>query len=71
MISSGYFAIADPSAGTTPISSSFSAERNKVRAVHNKAQRLPARRKVMQSWADYLDGLRRNANVVPLRRLVG
>ena len=34
------------------------AERNKVRAAYNKAQRLPERRKMMQAWADYLDGLR-------------
>ena len=34
------------------------AERNKVRAACNKAQRLAERRKMMQSWADYLDGLR-------------
>jgi integrase len=33
-------------------------ERNKVRAAYNKAQRLPERRKMMQAWADYLDGLR-------------
>jgi integrase len=44
------------------------AERNKVRAAYNKAQRLPERRKMMQAWADYLDGLRAGANVVPLRR---
>jgi integrase len=34
------------------------AERNKVRAAYNKAQRLVERRKMMQKWADYLDGLR-------------
>jgi integrase len=34
------------------------AERNKVRAAYNRAQRLPERRKMMQAWADYLDGLR-------------
>jgi integrase len=44
------------------------AERNKVRAAYNKAQRLPERRKMMQAWADYLDGLRAGANVVSLRR---
>ena len=47
------------------------AERNKVRAAYNKAQRLPERRKMMQSWAEYLDGLRGNANVVPIKHLVG
>ncbi len=44
------------------------AERNKARAAYNKAQRLPERRKMMQAWADYLDGLRATANVVPFRR---
>lgn len=34
------------------------AERNKVRAAYNRAQRLEERRKMMQAWADYLDGLR-------------
>jgi integrase len=43
-------------------------ERNKVRAAYNKAQRLPERRKMMQAWADYLDGLRASANVLPFRR---
>ena len=43
-------------------------ERNKVRAAYNKAQRLPERRKMMQAWADYLDGLRAGGNIVPLRR---
>jgi hypothetical protein len=39
------------------------------RSLYNKAQRLPERRKMMQAWADYLDGLRANANVVPFRRV--
>ena len=45
------------------------AERNKVRAAYNKAQRLPERRKMMQAWSDYLDQLRHaaaNSNVVPI-----
>jgi integrase len=44
------------------------AERNRVRAAYNKAQRLPDRRKMMQAWADYLDSLHASANVVPFRR---
>ena len=47
------------------------AERNQVRAAYNKAQRLPERRKMMQAWADYLDGLRAGANVVPIKRRTG
>ena len=34
------------------------AERNKVRAAYNRAERLAERRKMMQAWADYLDELR-------------
>jgi len=34
------------------------AERNGVRAAYNYAEHLPERRKMMQAWADYLDGLR-------------
>jgi integrase len=33
-------------------------ERNKVSASYNFAEHLPKRRKMMQAWADYLDGLR-------------
>ena len=43
-------------------------ERNKVRASYNRAQRLAERRNLMQSWADYLDGLKVSNNVVNLRR---
>jgi integrase len=35
------------------------AEANKVRAVYNRAQYLPERRKMMQAWADYLGSLAR------------
>jgi integrase len=34
------------------------AERNESRGAYNPAQRLPERRRMMQSWADYLDRLR-------------
>jgi integrase len=43
-------------------------ERNEVRAAYNYAEYLPERRKMMQAWAAYLDGLRDGANVVPIRR---
>jgi integrase len=42
-------------------------ERDEVRAAYNYAQHLPERRKMMQSWSDYLDGLRAGGNVVPLK----
>lgn len=35
-------------------------ERNSIKAAYNHAQHLPERRKMMQAWADYLDGLRTN-----------
>lgn len=38
------------------------AERNKVRAAYNRAQRLPERRAMMQHWSDYLDELRVKAD---------
>lgn len=44
------------------------AERNKVQAAYNKAQRLAERRKMMHGWADYLDGLKASGNVVPIRK---
>jgi len=45
--------------------------RDKVRAAYNAAQYLVERRRMMQAWAGYLDGLRHKSNVVPLRRAAG
>jgi integrase len=44
------------------------AERNKVRAAYNRAQYMAERRKMMQAWADYLDGLRTGAKVIAFKR---
>lgn len=44
------------------------AERNKVRAAYNRAQYIEERRRMMQAWADYLDGLRTGAQVIPIKR---
>jgi integrase len=44
------------------------AERNNVRAAYNRAQRLDERRKMMQAYADYLDGLKAGGNVIPIRK---
>jgi integrase len=44
------------------------AERNKVRAAYDRAQRLDERRKMMQAYADYLDGLKAGGSVVAIRR---
>jgi integrase len=43
------------------------AERNKIRAAYNRAQRLGERKKMMQAWADHLDSLAAMANVVPIK----
>jgi integrase len=43
-------------------------ERDKVRGSYNFAEHLPERRKMMQAWADYLDGLRAGARVIGIRR---
>jgi integrase len=43
-------------------------ERNKVRAAYNRAKHLEQRRKLMQDWADYLDGLKAGDTVVPFKR---
>ena len=37
-------------------------ERNSIRAAYNYAEYLPERRRMMQEWADYLDGLRASTN---------
>ena len=38
---------------------------------YNRTAHLPERRKMMQGWADYLDALRTDANVVPIKRKAG
>ncbi|MBU2571193.1 MAG: tyrosine-type recombinase/integrase [Gammaproteobacteria bacterium] len=43
--------------------------RDNVRAAYNRAQYLPERVKMMQSWADHLDGLRNGAEVIPFRKI--
>jgi len=44
------------------------SERNGVSAAYNFATYLPARAKMMQDWARYLDGLKAGAEVIPLHR---
>ncbi|MDD2725072.1 MAG: site-specific integrase [Methylovulum sp.] len=44
------------------------AERNRVKAAYNRAQHLPERRNMMQAWADYLDGLKNGAQVIPFKK---
>lgn len=43
------------------------AERNSVRAAYNYAEHLAERRKMMQAWADYLDGLSAGATIMHLK----
>lgn len=43
-------------------------EPNKVRSAYNRAEYLPERRTMMQQWADMLDGYRKGADVVPIKR---
>ena len=40
------------------------AERNEVRAAYNRAEYLLERKKMMQEWADYLDGVLANPDKV-------
>jgi len=46
------------------------AERNKVRAAYNRAQYLAERKKMVQTWADYLDSLRTGGQVIAFKSKV-
>jgi integrase len=46
-------------------------EPNAVSAAYNFAEHLPERRRMMQAWADYLDGLKGESNIVPFYKAVG
>lgn len=41
-------------------------ERNEVRAAYHRAEYMSERHKMMQWWADYLDEMRNNAEVIPI-----
>ncbi|MGZ8245170.1 MAG: hypothetical protein ACXWT9_16325, partial [Methylomagnum sp.] len=41
--------------------------RDPLGRAYNRTKHLDERRRMMQAWADYLDGLRQGAKVVPLR----
>jgi integrase len=47
------------------------AERSKVRAAYNRASYMDERKRMMQAWADYLDGLRKGGDVVAIRKKSG
>ena len=40
------------------------AERDSVRAAYNYAQYLPQRKEMMQAWADYLENLKKGAEII-------
>ncbi|OQK18004.1 integrase [Methyloprofundus sedimenti] len=44
--------------------------KDQVRAAYNRAQYLDERRKLMQSWANYLDQLKSGSNVIPFKRVL-
>jgi integrase len=44
------------------------AERNKIKAAYNHAEHLPERRRMMQAWADYLDGLKVGGQVIAFKQ---
>jgi integrase len=46
-------------------------DKDEVRAAYNRSLRLDERRKMMQFWADYLDGLKAGAVIVPFRQGAG
>ena len=43
--------------------------RDQVRAAYNRAQYLEERRRMMQSWADYLDKLKNGAQVIEFKKI--
>ncbi|MFW5958329.1 MAG: tyrosine-type recombinase/integrase [Desulfosalsimonas sp.] len=44
------------------------ADKNKVRGIYNRAEYLEERKRMMQAWADYLDSLRKEEKIIPIRR---
>lgn len=44
---------------------------NTVRAIYNRAERLEERRKLMDSWADMIDGIKTGARILQLGKVEG
>ncbi|MFW6227560.1 MAG: tyrosine-type recombinase/integrase, partial [Bacteroidota bacterium] len=42
---------------------------NKIRGVYNKAEYLNERIRLMQGWADFLDGLKKGGQVMPIGKV--
>jgi hypothetical protein len=47
------------------------AMRDEIQKAYDRTQFLAERKDAMQRWADYLDALRTDANVVPIKRKAG
>ena len=45
------------------------AERNSARAAYNYAEFMPERKKMMQAWADYLEGIKSGAKIIPIQAM--
>ena len=45
------------------------SERNSVRAAYNYAEFMPERKKMMQAWADYLEGIKAGARIIPIKSI--
>ena len=45
------------------------AERNRVRAAYNYAEFMSERKKMMQVWADYLEGIKSGAKIISIRSM--
>jgi integrase len=43
------------------------AERNSVRAAYNHAEFMPERQRMMQAWADYLQGIKSEVKIISIR----
>jgi integrase len=53
--------------GFRSMASTLLNEQGWHRDAYNYAEHLPERRRMMQAWADYLDGLKNGAEVIPFR----
>ena len=45
------------------------APKDQVRAAYNRAQYLEERRRMMQSWGDYMDSLKNGAQILPFKNI--
>ncbi len=45
------------------------AVRDALGRAYNRTSHLPERKKMMQDWADYLDGLKQGAKVIPFKKM--